>query len=129
MEWGRCSEERVTICARFWGPSRGDARRVPAPASHPAPSVICWKARGGGGGGGLGVGGGGWGVVPLDKWSEKVLSLGQRIYWLPAGRQGLIQKDGPELGEPAVRCVRAQVSEAFKEAALQGFGVQGIGLE
>lgn len=74
-------------------------------------------------------GGGGWGVVPLDKWSEKVLSLGQRIYWLPAGRQGLIQKDGPELGEPAVRCVRAQVSEAFKEAALQGFGVQGIGLE
>ena len=69
------------------------------------------------------------GDVPLDQWSEKALSLGQRICWLPAGRQSLIQKDGPELGEPAVRCLRAQVSEAFKEGALQGFGVQDIGLE
>lgn len=103
----------------------------PCPGFSPRPLSDLLESGGGVGELGLGVGGvgglgvwvggwggwglGGWGVVPLDKWSEKVLSLGQRIYWLPAGRQGLIQKDGPELGEAAVRCVRARFQRHSKK--------------
>lgn len=116
MEWGCCWEEPVTRLCQMLGTQQRTGKDNPALASsHPTLSVICGK---------VGVG------VLLDLWSEKVLSielsLSEDLLTSSMPTRTLFKKRALDWENPAVRCLRAQISEAVKEGACRALGSRAL---